>query len=350
MSRSLRAYSALGVIGLALAISAAVLIVGRSDTTDTAGTQLSPITAPSSPSIPLRPTTTVPSAAAAERPEVTTPTPFPITQPDTVQPSALLAIEPALPLPHEPHPARRDGYAEWVYAWPTPWQTEWSESYRLQPPLPRPLPTSDWTHRTYRFSPVVVGDLPFILINGKPVSGLTDDQALEIIHLVERHQLSLARFTEAYATADTAPLVDVFTGSYLSNLSESITTLRAEGEGAEIAPYVHEIGAIAFYPATGRAVVYGIYRNQTSAPHDLYSGAITRDADPANADAPGVVTFSLTWWQLDNTIWMATDWAWLLTFDPQQVDSFVHEYFDVLGPYHQLWVAAFAMEQAGDTP
>ena len=352
MWQSRRVLSAIGVVTLSLVISAAVLILGRSDTADTAGTQLSPTTAPSSPSIQMRPTTTVPSAVAtAERPNVTTttPTPFLPTQPGSMSASGLLTIEPGLPRAHESHPARRDGYAEWVYAWPMPWQTEWSESYRLQPPLPRPLPTSDWTHRTYRFSPVVIGDLPFILINGEPVDRLTDDQALDIIRLVERHQLSLGRISEAFATADAAPLLDIFTSTYLADLKESIATLRAAGEGHEVAPYTHEIGAIAYYPVIGRAVVYEVYRNHTWLPHDLYEGDILRGVNPATTDAPGLVAFTLTWWQQDNTIWMATNLAWQLTYEPSHVQSFVHDYFDVLGPYHRLWVAAFAKEQSGAT-
>ena len=55
----------------------------------------------------------------------------------------------------------------------------------------------------------------------------------------------------AFATADAGPLLDVFTGTYLADLSESIAELRAAGEGIEVSPYTHEIGAIDYYPVTG---------------------------------------------------------------------------------------------------
>ena len=305
-----------------------------------------PVTAPATPS----PT---PVASATPTPR-TTPQPSSAPPQDRREPTSqaafLLSIEPALPPPHEPHPARREGFAAWVYAWPSSWNTDWSESYRHQPPLPRPIPDPAWPHATARFKPAGLGDRPFILVDGEPVTTLTDAQRLGILTLVRRHQLLLGRYFNAFATGNVDELADTATGSFRRSVVATLREMREVGAVREQAPHTHEIGAIAYYPGRDpgrdRAVTYEVYRNATWLSRDRNTGAILDPDDPASVEAPGLVAFTLTWWSRQDLLWVATDWTWVLTPDAGLADAFVLEYFDVLDPYHQLWIAAFAMEEA----
>ena len=342
MSQPRLIYSAIAVVATAVVIGATVAIMGSGnpDGAVPASPQKLETTTPSSPTIPARAAQVLPRTGDI----ATTAAAFAISPPITAATSGLLTIEPALPRPHEPHPARRDGYGEWVYAWPSPWETEWSDSYRFQAPLPRPIPIRGWTHDTHRFSPIVVGDRPFILISGQAVTHLNDNDSLAILTLVRRHQLSLQHFAEAFATADTSPLLDVFTGTYLDELYDSISGLHTDGTVLEVSPYTHEIGAIAYYPESGSAVVYEVYRNHTWVARDLADGHILRDDDPPNATTPGLVSFTLTWWESENSVWRASNWRWIVTTDPRNSEAFVADFFSILDPYHRLWLDAFTLE------
>ena len=226
-----------------------------------------------------------------------------------------------------------------------PWVTDWADSYRHQPPLPRPVPDEPWVHSTVRFELFDVSDEPFVLIDGSPVEILNDTEVLAMFSLIDRHQTLLARHAAAYAHADITPLAGLVADDSGAHVAAVLAGLEAAGEVREQSPYTHEIGAIAYYPASERAVVYEIYRNATFLPRALHTGDILHDIDPSTLDAPGVVGFVLTWWSRERSGWVATHEASLATTDLEAAGEFVAEYFDALDPYHRLWLAALLSEE-----
>ena len=266
----------------------------------------------------------------------------------------------------------REGLAPWVYHFPPSnaevteiqeyWETinGWPEAVRWQARLPSIDAPGGWQHATYRHSTIETdrisqADRPFILVNGERVSVLPPSVDYHnFFLLVLRHREVLAATWWAGTSGSFAPLE----GLLVEPVASHVRDYYAGRSGNPVFPYVHEIGAIAHYPASGQAVVYGVTRNGGLVPRDATTGERLATVAPGQAvewdvAAPGQssdwypVGFSLDWWRMERGQWVLFGSASSVfgELSPEH-DSFVLEYHEILDPYHQLWLDALRHDHA----
>ncbi len=254
---------------------------------------------------------------------------------------------PAPPLTETPAPGSTD-CAPWVYCFSSRWDaiTEWRESMRWQDPLPQPEPPTDWEHATWRFAPDGYRDRPFILRDDERISRLRAPELRDIGRIFARHQAVLKARAESLEWMNFDPLDGLLTGVRSSFARSEREAQREWNESRQTPPHVHEIVAIAYYPTSGRARVYEVYRNSSLVARDGTTGEVLGGLIPERIQPEGDVVVALTFWEREGDEWLlgtpfrsqpysgtlpsSTGWPWS--------DD------DPYGPYLRLWWAALQAE------
>ena len=213
---------------------------------------------------------------------------------------------------------------------------------RWQNPLPQPEPPSDWEHATWRFNPDGYRDRPFILRDDERIDGLRAMEQRDIERLFARHQALLRARAESLEQMSFDPLEGLGPNSERADREAQ----REWNESRQTPPHVHEIGVIAYYPTSGRATIYELYRNRSLVPRDGTTGEVLGGLAPKGTEPVGETVVALSYWEREGGEWLqsypfrsepysgtlptSTPWPW------SDEDS--------SGPYLQLWWAALQAE------